>query len=105
MKRNSIDSWCKIPVETIDIDGVKVRISGLTVSQLGSLTSGKQSNIDQSIALISACCDVDGEPLEHEVVKKFRADVFKVLSEAVARVNGLAPGNLNATDGEGSYSD
>jgi len=97
MKNGGVDSWCKIPVETIEVGGVKVTISGLTVGQLESLTSGKRSGIDQSIVLIAACCEVDGKPLEAEKIKKCRADVFKVLSETVARVNGLLEGNLSAT--------
>jgi hypothetical protein len=106
MKRNNVDAWCKIPVETIEIDGVKVTISGLTVSQLDVLTSVKRSNIDQSIALICACCDLEGgAQIDLEKAKKFRADVFKTLSDAVARVNGLVPqGNLSATAGEDSFS-
>lgn len=106
MRRNDVDPWCKVAVETIEIDGVEVVVTGLSIGELNALSKEKKSDIEASLDLVCACCERrDGVKLTHQNAMSFRPDVIKQLNDAVARVNGFKPGNSKATDGDTFFSD
>lgn len=97
--------------ETIEVAGHKVIVRGLTTGELSAIAKGREKDHEGLTRdLIVACCfDAAGKPLVPKERKAELDDIApawtRALQEAVARVNGFAPGNSSATDGEGSSSD
>lgn len=100
------DPWCKRPVETVDIDGVKVTVRGLSIGELHALNKEKKDDVESSLDVVIACCvRSDGIPITQESALNFRPEVMRKLNDVVARVNGFDAGNLSATVGGGSSSE
>lgn len=90
------DPWCALPKETIELAGIKVEVSGLSIKELSDLTKAHKDDSDAiAMDLICACCKrSDGTAITAEMVGHLRPEIYKALSEAVSRVNGfIQPGN------------
>lgn len=97
--------------EIVTVAGCKVTVRGLSIRELTKATKGKEKDPEAlTVDLIAACCfDDKGKPLipieRKDEISDMSPVAFKTLAEAVARVNGFAPGNSSATGGEGSSLD
>jgi len=117
MKKNDfLDVICQPVKETINVSGIDVEVRGLAIGELEALrkpdASGKQREpLDITMDLIADCCfnPKTGEPLipqeRKSEIKNMNPQTFKLLNEAISRVNGFARGNSKATDTEDSSSD
>jgi hypothetical protein len=99
----SIESWCVLPSETIKVDGVEVKVRGLSWDEATSISEKHQKNPQaMAKAYVCACCSVNGEALTPELIGRFRPGIVSALDAAIGRVNGTTAGNSSATGDAGS---
>jgi hypothetical protein len=103
-RANGADPWSELPSEIIEVDGVKVKIRGLSWDEATTISDQYQKNPKAlAKAFICACCTrLDGVELTMESVGKFRPSVMSALDGAIGRLNGTSAGNSSATDDAGS---
>lgn len=100
-------------VESVTVAGVKITVRGLNVRDLQAITNKRgKDNEGILLDLICSCCfyaNGSGKPIIPEdrkgEVGELSPAAFRALSDAVAKVNGFAPGNSGATATEDSSTD
>lgn len=97
------------PIETVEVPelGGVVTVKGMNAGELGAFfkAASVKGAVDEATfaaKLVAAC--VLGSPDKFDVVSGWPGSAVARLSQAAMKLNGLAPGNSEATDSDGSYS-